>query len=582
MIKSFVTTILTLGFLGLTSANAAIIDIIDNGNGLFDITSDGTPVGNGMSRSAAEKMASKYSSSGNTVNWKSRVNPTNSALSGGSQPKALPAAKTSVPKAVNAGGAALGVVGMATGAYGLYDSVEAKDTKTTWGDVAQGAASGATFTGSAAAFVNAIPVGGQIAYGGAIAVGTIIGAVGAGAKMFSQTDCNMDPVTGQYACCNVSKLTDMPNARYCNIGDEMFGQFPYVHTCMQGKNKFESNWIKARFLDDHWSKTGEVKFCSGYEMPADGDYKIQVYGSSQAKGKVCWAWKCADEGYVRQGNKCVEQKPVVQKVVGEPCSASDLKLIHFATKGVYVKIGNEIKCAATACQTGTYLVVNNKNMSQGWCVAPSYCTEKGTTLKIINNTTTNLECIKKDGSNNNGGGSGSATPAPNGSQPFNCSSSVLQELAQYKIKYRNSAEIVSAIDSLLEYCQRSDRNEAGYQIKYAELMALIASYDEAASVALITSKITEITHRIETASRGLKDIQSGLDKSRWKNEDGNFNTSRLVSDSVAGVVLGTAGGLITSKVVKKNQISNGFEDINCTIGGQVVAGWGDEFNVGVK
>ncbi|MDR0741221.1 MAG: hypothetical protein LBF28_00405 [Rickettsiales bacterium] len=76
--------------------------------------------------------------------------------------------------------------------------------------------------------------------------------------------------------------------------------------------------------------------------------------------------------------------------------------------------------------------------------------------------------------------------------------------------------------------------------------------------------------------------QSYGDGSVWKTAEGKFNTSRLVSDSVAGVVLGTAGGLITSSVIKKNQIKGGFEDISCAIGGQTVAGWGDEFNVGIR
>ncbi|MDO4424056.1 MAG: hypothetical protein Q4C08_04650, partial [Pseudomonadota bacterium] len=66
----------------------------------------------------------------------------------------------------------------------------------------------------------------------------------------------------------------------------------------------------------------------------------------------------------------------------------------------------------------------------------------------------------------------------------------------------------------------------------------------------------------------------------WKDEEGKFNTSRLVSDSIAGVVLGTVGGVVTSNVVKKNQVENGFEDIKCTVGGQTVADWGDEFRVG--
>ena len=56
---------------------------------------------------------------------------------------------------------------------------------------------------------------------------------------------------------------------------------------------------------------------------------------------------------------------------------------------------------------------------------------------------------------------------------------------------------------------------------------------------------------------------------------------RLI-DSIAGVVLGTAGGIITSNVVKKNQIKRGFDDVMCTVGGQSVADWGDEFRVGIR
>lgn len=85
------------------------------------------------------------------------------------------------------------------------------------------------------------------------------------------------------------------------------------------------------------------------------------------------------------------------------------------------------------------------------------------------------------------------------------------------------------------------------------------------------------------------DIDSDLEyyfasgsSSVWKNDDGKFNTARLASDSIAGVVLGTVGGVVTSKVIKKNQIKNGFEDLKCTIGGQNVATYGDEFNVGIK
>ena len=88
--------------------------------------------------------------------------------------------------------------------------------------------------------------------------------------------------------------------------------------------------------------------------------------------------------------------------------------------------------------------------------------------------------------------------------------------------------------------------------------------------------------RVQSAVDALENDIRGLDRSVWKNADGNFNTARLASDSIAGVVLGTAGGIITANVVKKNQLENGFDDIVCTINGQTVGGYGDEIIVGVQ
>ena len=87
---------------------------------------------------------------------------------------------------------------------------------------------------------------------------------------------------------------------------------------------------------------------------------------------------------------------------------------------------------------------------------------------------------------------------------------------------------------------------------------------------------------IEAAGKELDTIVASFETSKWKNADGKFNTARLASDSIAAVVLGTAGGLITSSVMKKHQVEDGFEDLKCTVGGQPVAGWGDEFQVGIQ
>ena len=84
---------------------------------------------------------------------------------------------------------------------------------------------------------------------------------------------------------------------------------------------------------------------------------------------------------------------------------------------------------------------------------------------------------------------------------------------------------------------------------------------------------------IEQIAVKLNKVRDSLSVSVWKNKEGNFNTSRLISDGVAAVVLGTAGVVITSNIVKKNQIKYGFEDLKCHIGGQPVAEYGDAFRV---
>lgn len=80
----------------------------------------------------------------------------------------------------------------------------------------------------------------------------------------------------------------------------------------------------------------------------------------------------------------------------------------------------------------------------------------------------------------------------------------------------------------------------------------------------------------------LSRMNDSFGRSHWKTANGNFNGARLASDSIAGVVLGTAGGLITSNIIKKNQLRSGFEDLQCVIAGQVVADYNDEFTTRIN
>ena len=130
-----------------------------------------------------------------------------------------------------------------------------------------------------------------------------------------------------------------------------------------------------------------------------------------------------------------------------------------------------------------------------------------------------------------------------------------------------------------------------YETKMAELLKYISDHlmdisviEQKFSIFMKTINVTNVTNitnsfdEFDWLTERYYDLSNHT--SVWKNKSGKFNTARLASDSVAGVVLGTAGGLITSNLVRKNQIRTGFEDISCTVGGQKIADWGDEFTVG--
>ena len=115
---------------------------------------------------------------------------------------------------------------------------------------------------------------------------------------------------------------------------------------------------------------------------------------------------------------------------------------------------------------------------------------------------------------------------------------------------------------------------------------LIIAGDVVTSVHIINTEIgVDVSYQensIDLHYSKLDSLRRQLGLSVWRDENGNFNTARLVSDSIAGVVLGTVGGIVTSKLVKKNQLKKGFEDLYCAVGGQTVAEYGDDFTVGMR
>ena len=104
---------------------------------------------------------------------------------------------------------------------------------------------------------------------------------------------------------------------------------------------------------------------------------------------------------------------------------------------------------------------------------------------------------------------------------------------------------------------------------------------ESTSVAAADSTAAN-TDTISTLAGRLALVEDQFGLSKWRTADGKFNTARLASDLTAGVVLGTTGALVTSSVVKKKQVKDGFESLECTVGGQHVGAWGDVFRIDGK
>ena len=123
--------------------------------------------------------------------------------------------------------------------------------------------------------------------------------------------------------------------------------------------------------------------------------------------------------------------------------------------------------------------------------------------------------------------------------------------------------------------------------QYAQVQDMIKNYVDPKIKSLnskldLETKQRVAADKVASAMSILNAFSSGADVSVWKNADGKFNGVRLASDATAGVVLGTAGGLISTSLIKKSQLEKGMEGVSCTVGGQVVADYGDEFSVGMQ
>ncbi|MDR1361161.1 MAG: hypothetical protein LBJ18_02525 [Rickettsiales bacterium] len=366
------------------------------------------------------------------------------------------------------------------------------------------------------------------------------------ANKYLDDDCMKDGQTGVVYGCNTTKtkipFTDIGVFNKCpdnpvKDGVKIFSSFPKVMQCSAGATA------------DRWIEVSQ-SFCPGFPAVSSVPANAKAAYAKSATKDACWGWKCNDTYGFNDKFECVKMctHNGVQYTVGTKL-ACEGDGIDFATStcGTDGTFGN---CIIERCKS-THSLVGGK------------CVRKSAPKPPVVPTPT-------------------PTPGPEPAPlpaAFNCDQKTLDWLNQVKLDYSSEAEIVAKADAILTYCLTdSSRNQSSLNVQVAELNALIDALkiknqkEKAKKDSLV--KIEEMSKSITTGN--------GLDKSHWKNADGGFNTSRLVSDSVAGVVLGTAGGLITSNIIKKNQIKGGFEDISCTIAGQNVADFGDEFQVGIR
>ena len=141
-------------------------------------------------------------------------------------------------------------------------------------------------------------------------------------------------------------------------------------------------------------------------------------------------------------------------------------------------------------------------------------------------------------------------------------------------QYENDSKFPGVCKEVLTFCPDADKLKLVTRGQFGKIEECMG---ELAKLGFDTGD-WDLWLKIDGLYKKLDGLLAGL--SVWKNAEGKFNTSRLLSDSVAAVVLGTTSGVITSTLVKKNQIKKGFESLRCMVGGQPVADYGDEFVVG--
>lgn len=419
---------------------------------------------------------------------------------------------------------------------------------------------------------------------------------------------SVDGVRGCYVCEKGKCVTgDLVVATNASLNGKKYRNYKF--RCQLG---WDDQWIGTaipncaaakwqRLKDDEHASQKIINPNTGEPMFNDNSSQV-VTGADP-----CLAWIC-DKGYVDVNGECVNKNtpqpaptPAPQpQPQPEPTPAPQPQPTPTPTPAPQPAPAPRVSCrdgrttitGKACCDTGRLGTYNK---------ATDTCTCQGDLDFVIENGT---------------GFCRAKSTAPS----YTCPAAQLTWVANLKITCGSNTEIQSQIAMIENYCKGTGVSETAFNEYITQLMTLSAQLCNASSTPSaeeqLCDKISDAhmvgdvckcddekkelnrvqmrcvnpfadeqeaaRTRITSISSKISNLRAGLSTSVWKDKEGNFNTSRLISDSVAGVVLGTAGGIITSNVIKKNQLKGGFEDINCTIRGQVVAGYGDDFQVGMQ
>lgn len=321
-----------------------------------------------------------------------------------------------------------------------------------------------------------------------------------------------------------------------------------------------------------------------YEIKAAVGKPVKT-GVSVYSGDACLYITCGDGVYNKTQNKCIPKDAMCKN--GSSASITDASKCGTNETFTCTQKSTQGKCVCGACEKKQEQKKSCRESRAGNAEGMACCdlpkeTAKWEGGKCICSGGLKFE-IKE--------GKGMCVQEVKPGEKFECNAVILSALNTWLKDCVENTQIVTLITDIQALCKSEDRTVEKFNTLYQTLLALNpgdCKKEEVTQTNITIDVDVQNENRLAReniiAAHGqLEKIASGFgEASKWKTAEGNFNTARLMTDLSAGVVLGTVGGVVTSVLVKKKQVEEGFEDLKCTIGGQVVGNWGDEFRVGMQ